>query len=567
MVRQSPEEHRGRHSSPQPITAPGSGYSQVMIPNPVEALGRLLDESTSTQGRGKRAYGFYWTRKSAELARELIEFFTQPGSVVLDPFLGSGTTGLGCVSAEGNRLFVGVEINELPIQSLLVTLAPDLVIDPADIQKAESALAEVLSLYSFETSAGVVVLEKIIHNQTDVGLVPTEFIVRDANGKQRLLGESNDLEAFSEFLELYKARISEFPQRGSSTLETNSRIAVKQGMLVSDVFGPFGFEALSKFKELGKGSMLFRLVLAGSVHLARLTDAKSQSQFPFWFPKEDIHEKAAYPVLSKRLRELNDLLTSINFAEPKVIESFAKWDKTQESSVRLIHGSTITDLKEIDDSSVDFVLTDPPYFDQVAYSEYLKLWEHFTDFSADLDREIVESSRVDAGKTRSNFLEDLKSAFIEVRRVTKTGSFALVYFKDSKPKNLHDFITVLGHAGFSYLGQKHLAKASFTYKQNATTETTVGGDSLMVFVATDDQFIEPTSDKSLEELDVEFLSLFSDYVKENGPSSLTEALDNALIASMYRTGYLAKVNNARHLVDVASLQFRFEPSSRKWYPR
>lgn len=560
-------ESWGRHSRPKPGTAGVTGYSQVMIPNPVAALGRLLDESTSAQGRGKRAYGFYWTRKSSELARELIAFFTRPGSVILDPFLGSGTTGLGCVSAEGRRLFVGVEINELPIQSLLATLVPDLVMDRTDFQKAKSALDEVLSLYRFEMSEGIVELEKIIHNQTDAGLVPTEFIVRESNGAQNSFTESKTPKQFAELLGLYNLRTSNFPKRDASALATNSRIAVKPGMLVSDVFGPMGFEALCRFKEIGKGSMVFRLILAGSVHLTRLTDAKSQSQFPFWFPKQDIHEKSAYGVLSKRLGELGDLLNSLEFAEPKVIETFSQWDKSQNSSVRLIHGSTITDLKEMEDESVDFILTDPPYFDQVAYSEYLKLWEYFTDFSADLDREIVESSRVDAGKTRGKFLEDLKSAFIEVRRVTKTGSFALVYFKDSKPKNLHDFITILGFAGFSYLGQKHLAKASFTYKQNATTETTVGGDSLMIFVATDDSFVEPSSTKSLEELDGEFLSRFSDYVRDNGPSSLTEALDNALIASMYRTGYLAKISNSRHLVEVVSLKFRFEPSSRKWYPR
>ena len=35
----------------------------------------------------------------------------------------------------------------------------------------------------------------------------------------------------------------------------------------------------------------------------------------------------------------------------------------------------IADL--IPDKSIDFVITDPPYYDQIAYSEYLKIWEHF----------------------------------------------------------------------------------------------------------------------------------------------------------------------------------------------
>lgn len=538
-----------------------------MIHNPVQVLEELLGESTAERSKGKRAYGFYWTRKSSGLARALIESFTKQGSVILDPFLGSGTTGLGCVAAGGNRLFIGAEINELPIQNLIATLAPDLVLDRSDLHKAENALAEILSLYQFETGTGLVTIEKIIHNQTDSGLAPQEFIVRDNAGVQWSLRKSLSEEGFGELLELYKSRISELPDRASNALSANSRIAVKPGMLVSDVFGPLGMEALSRFKEIGKGSMLFRLALAGSIHLTRLTDSKSQSQFPFWFPKQDVHEKAAHLVLAKRLRELGDLLGSVGFGATGIIDSFSNWDKSQPSSVRLIHGSAITDLREIADSSVDLILTDPPYFDQVAYSEYLKLWEHFTDFTADLEREIVESSRVGGGKTREQFLEDLKIAFREVRRVTKPGSLALVYFKDSKPKNLHDFISVLGYAGFRYLGQRHLPKTSFTYKQNSTTETTVGGDSVMVFAAEDGLFVEPNSTKNLDELDLEFLNQFEAYVKQHGPCSLTEALDNSLIASMYQTGYLAKVTSSRHLVNVVSRRFGFDPSSRKWYPR
>ena len=50
------------------------------------------------------------TVKSLKLMKYLINLITPPGGVVLDPFMGSGTTGQAAL--EGNFGFVGVELEE-----------------------------------------------------------------------------------------------------------------------------------------------------------------------------------------------------------------------------------------------------------------------------------------------------------------------------------------------------------------------------------------------------------------------------------------------------------------------
>jgi site-specific DNA-methyltransferase (adenine-specific) len=50
------------------------------------------------------------TQKPVKLMCELISLFTDPGDLILDPFMGSGTTGVACIKL-GNR-FIGVEIDE-----------------------------------------------------------------------------------------------------------------------------------------------------------------------------------------------------------------------------------------------------------------------------------------------------------------------------------------------------------------------------------------------------------------------------------------------------------------------
>jgi DNA modification methylase len=42
--------------------------------------------------------------------RAIIERYTNEGDIILDPFMGSGTTGVACVQT--GRNFIGIEISE-----------------------------------------------------------------------------------------------------------------------------------------------------------------------------------------------------------------------------------------------------------------------------------------------------------------------------------------------------------------------------------------------------------------------------------------------------------------------
>lgn len=53
--------------------------------------------------------GAHPTEKPVRLMTELVEDFTNPGDLILDPFMGSGTTGVACVRL--GRRFIGIEIN------------------------------------------------------------------------------------------------------------------------------------------------------------------------------------------------------------------------------------------------------------------------------------------------------------------------------------------------------------------------------------------------------------------------------------------------------------------------
>ena len=58
---------------------------------------------------GGDKYNIHPSQKPIHLITELVESLTQPGDTILDPFMGSGTTGVACV--EIGRNFIGIEID------------------------------------------------------------------------------------------------------------------------------------------------------------------------------------------------------------------------------------------------------------------------------------------------------------------------------------------------------------------------------------------------------------------------------------------------------------------------
>ena len=64
---------------------------------------------------------------------------------------------------------------------------------------------------------------------------------------------------------------------------------------------------------------------------------------------------------------------------------------------------------EIPDNSVDLIFTDPPYYDQVAYSEYLAIWEFFLSYKKNNQFELIQTNRKKGVKDKGTYLINLKT--------------------------------------------------------------------------------------------------------------------------------------------------------------
>lgn len=58
----------------------------------------------------KKDFNTHITVKPIKIMEQLLKVFTKPNSLILDPFMGSGTTGIACKNLERN--FYGIELNQ-----------------------------------------------------------------------------------------------------------------------------------------------------------------------------------------------------------------------------------------------------------------------------------------------------------------------------------------------------------------------------------------------------------------------------------------------------------------------
>lgn len=63
--------------------------------------------SVFVHNKGEAVRTGHETQKPVRLLLELVELFTDPGEIILDPFCGSGTTGVACLRL--GRRFIGIE--------------------------------------------------------------------------------------------------------------------------------------------------------------------------------------------------------------------------------------------------------------------------------------------------------------------------------------------------------------------------------------------------------------------------------------------------------------------------
>lgn len=142
--------------------------------------------------------------------------------------------------------------------------------------------------------------------------------------------------------------------------------------------------------------------------------------------------------------------------EGNIVKNFDELRQGKGSA--LLHCDTAEDLPFIPNKSIDAVITDPPYFDNIQYSEladFFYVWlrlglkDLYPWFNPELSSrpsEVVQNEKM--GKTMEFFNEGLKKVFVECHRVLKDEGLLIFTFHHNKLWAWESTGKILLEAGF-----------------------------------------------------------------------------------------------------------------------
>lgn len=160
----------------------------------------------------------------------------------------------------------------------------------------------------------------------------------------------------------------------------------------------------------------------------------------------------------------------------KTIQKYlATWDPLPSGSF-CISTQSATDLGAIPDDSIDYIFTDPPFGGNINYSEMNYLWESWLGIFTNVEEEAI-INRVQ-GKSIDDYQELMTGAFGEIHRVLKPGRWLTVMFHNSSAKVWSAIQKALVSSGFGIETTRTLDKRHGTFKQFVSPNA-VGYDLLL----------------------------------------------------------------------------------------
>lgn len=501
---------------------------------------------------------FYWSQKKAENAQNIYSRYLSKDAVILDPFLGAGSSLYGIRNSA--HKFVGVELNELPYFLCNYNSSG---IDQEKIDAVQTrfnALREKhKDFYSFISENNEkYFFEKIIFE--DLATLEIKKIELSKSDGSKSSSEVVP-ESITKYQELYHKYKELNKEIKDLKLVKNSRIAVKEEMWVSNIFSPLNFHLLSLIFEEIQDDPDLQFILLSSLHLCRFTDLKSQSQFPYWVPNKNAVDRNIFGPIERKIKSFRKMTAQ---TEIKLVNGFEELIKTEGKAAYLLNKPAQEIDSDIPDLSIDFILTDPPYFDQVAYSEYLKIWELFSGLKSNLDNEIVVSQRERFKSDEANYLKNLKKVFTIVQRKLKDNGKMLIYFKDSRPDKMSAFLDVVESSGFVFTSQEYIRANKYTYKQNTSKKATLNGDNLLIFRKSDSKQHRPKI-ASKEEAKRLLSEYITSYMNKNGNITLGKLVSEGLYQFLYSKGALRWFKKIGEIVEVLEKNYAYSAEKRSYY--
>lgn len=487
---------------------------------------KVVDEPYSGNiSAGKNTYVYdahtYHTKVPPQGIELLIEYYTEPDSVVLDPFCGSGMTGIAATQRGRKALlsdlspaavFIAYNLNTPIEASLYLHHVDDILAAIADLE---------LSLYGTHCRTCNKIVP-MLYMVWSYGMLCNrcgkEFVLWDvARDEQQRVRDSKikkefecpncdqhlkkrDLQKTHRYPVMVGYRCCQKGLKESTAPLDDfdrAKLAWTEENVPSDLWYP-----TSPFPM---GVNTTQPIAAGLNTIDKAYTRRALWAMAYlWnvaskWPDEGIRNKLLFTLTSlyQRVTLFSEFRfwggsgNTANFAVPSIINeqnvfrAFARKADTISWYFRNTHPGrrevevstqSACRLSQIPDKSIDYVFTDPPFGANINYSEMNFLWESWLQVYTDTREEVIVN-RVQK-KDIADYRRLLTEAFSEVHRVLKDEAWLTIVFHNSSDRIWTALQHAIQNAGFVVRGTQTFDKEHGTFKQ-FVSDNAVGYDLVL----------------------------------------------------------------------------------------
>jgi DNA modification methylase/transcriptional regulator with XRE-family HTH domain/DNA-directed RNA polymerase subunit RPC12/RpoP len=450
----------------------------------------------------------YHTKVPPEAITPFIEHFTDPGDVVLDPFSGSGMTGVAAALA-GRRAI----LNDLSPAAAHLAWNHTRPCDPKALLAAFKALdqsvrARMAEIYSTRDELGNEALIRwtVWSTEHRCPVCKNEFLLWSTVDKTsgRVGRDSSCPRCMSQFDRRRFEVIRNVPAWISYQRTDGSRghrdadesdIAHALSFKREDIetwypttpLGPdremyqrcaLHLQGVRSVADMYTGRNLLALSLLWEA-IGRVEDDRVKRALAFAFTNTAWH--------GTRMRRFNargghrpltgtlyvpQLSSEANVLEVmrKKIGQLAKYYATFQPSnvdLPLVTVGSATALERIKSDSIDYVFTDPPFGSNIFYADCNVIWESWLGRITDATLEAVVNKSLgegQGGKTLDRYSELMAGAMMEIARVLKPGGWATVVFHNTDSAIWTALRDAASAAGFEFHAATSLDRKQQSHK-------------------------------------------------------------------------------------------------------
>lgn len=394
---------------------------------------KSLPEIKVRKQAAKRHFGVhgYFTKQAWNVVQAYIKNYSQPGDTVLDPFGGSGVTAIEAMMVQ--RKAIHIDLN--PLSVFMVNS----LITPVDF----NLLAD-----EFDT------LEKEFTKhlpQTDKEI--KEALQKYPYPKGDILPKGSDVETVEDlFSEKQLAQLAYLK---------HLILNVKDESCRNSFLLPFS-STINKINQ--------------TFHYTKSKGGGGGDSGPFRYYRYRIAPEPpdldVFKVYTQKYQKL--------VKAKKEIRPFINNETIQ--NVKIVKG-TATDLSFIENESIDYIYTDPPYGAKIPYLDLSTMWNAWLDLDVseeDRNLEAIEGGMQE--KTKDDYSHLLADSIKEMYRVLKFDRWMSFVFAHKDPHYWHIIVEAAEKAGFEYAGTVKQKNGQSSFKKRQNPFSVLSGQLIINFI-------------------------------------------------------------------------------------